>query len=87
MANREWDEPFEDLLRSSLPLLAAEDALDPVASLQDLGLDSLMTVNLLVRLEDEFHVLIPDEALTLETFATARTLWTVIASLRESETS
>lgn len=70
---------FTDLLRSYLPL-AGPGPLDMSASLTDLGLDSLNTVEILVRLEDEFDIRLPDEELTAETFETVGSLWSLLAA-------
>ncbi|MFG2607168.1 phosphopantetheine-binding protein [Streptomyces sp. NPDC048514] len=74
-------EQFETLLRAHLPLAAPDSALSPDASLTDLGLDSLGTVGLLVDLEQEFGITVPDDALSGETFATAGALWGVVERL------
>lgn len=52
--------------------------------LRDLGLDSMREIELLFALEDTYDVSVPDDKLTRETFATGRSLWTVIAGLRAS---
>lgn len=78
-----WPEEFEKLLRSYLPLLRADGPLAPTVPLADLGLDSLSTVGLLVDVEDAFGVQLPDDALTPDTFATAASLWSVVARQRD----
>ena len=76
---------FLDLLCSYLPL-AASDSLDPSSELVDLGLDSFNTVEILVRLEEEFGIELPDEELTVETFQTVNSLWSLVAAaLRRSD--
>jgi acyl carrier protein len=78
---------FMELLCSYLPL-AGSDSLDPSSQLVDLGLDSFNTVEILVRLEEEFSVELPDEELTAETFATVGSLWSLVeAALRQSATA
>lgn len=79
--NEEWDERFESVLRPTLPDLASGVALPPDASLLDLGLDSMNMISLLVALEDEYEVSIPENRLTLETFSTARTLSMIVDEL------
>ncbi|MGQ0841558.1 SDR family NAD(P)-dependent oxidoreductase [Actinokineospora sp.] len=69
---------YTTILKEYLPLsgpapLAADERL------AGLGLDSLNTVSLLLRLEEEFEISLPDEALTAETFATVGSLWSVVA--------
>jgi acyl carrier protein len=70
---------FVDLLRSYLPL-AGPSALDLSSELVDLGLDSLNTVEIVVRLEEEFGIELPDEELTVETFETVGSLWSLVAA-------
>jgi acyl carrier protein len=75
---------YTDLLSSYLPL-AASNSLDPTSALVDLGLDSFNTVEILVRLEEEFGIELPDEELTPETFETVASLWSLVdAELRRS---
>lgn len=81
----EWDPQFEKVLREHLPLLGADHALRPDASLSGLGLDSLASVQLLVTLEETFEVAIPDDMLTPENFSTPGSLWTAVQSLREPQ--
>jgi acyl transferase domain-containing protein/acyl carrier protein len=47
-------------------------------SLVGLGLDSLNTVALLLRIEEAFEISLPDDALNAETFDTVGTLWHVV---------
>ncbi len=58
------------LLRPFLRLLPAEAELPMDADLGKLGLDSLQSIELLMALEQEFAVTIPDEKITVESFAT-----------------
>jgi acyl carrier protein len=76
-----WPDRFETLVRGHLPLLGSERELGPDLNLIDCGLDSLAVVNLLLALEEEFDVSVPDELLTVTTFATPKDLWSVIHSL------
>lgn len=80
-----WDSRFEDLLRQAVPLLAA-GPIDPAQDLRTAGLDSMGSVQLLLQLESAFGVLIPDEALTKETFETPADLWRVVHSLIGTDT-
>jgi acyl carrier protein len=77
----EWDERFEAVIRANVPFLPADEPLKPSASLFDLGLDSMGTVQLLLELEETFGVTFPDEALTPEVFASPASLWEVILEL------
>ena len=74
------NEAFVAILRRHLRYLPPEDELAPDAPLRALGLDSMAAVALMLDLEDEFATVLPDERLTGETFATARSLWSAIAS-------
>jgi nodulation protein F len=79
----QWSQDFENLLRRHLPEAGPDRPLSTDARLFDLGLDSFGTVELLVALEHTFDVLLPDEALTEETFFTAGSLWQVVSGLLE----
>jgi acyl carrier protein len=79
-----WDERFESVVRANVPVLAASDPLLPSASLYDLGLDSMGTIQLLLELEETFAVTFPDDALKPETFATPEALWRVVHALAPS---
>ena len=50
------------------------------SALRELGLDSMQAIELLLAIEDEFGVSLPDEDLNDTTFATAGNLWDVIAA-------
>jgi acyl carrier protein len=77
-----WPQQFEAVLRAHVPSLAGDVPIEPHASLFDLGLDSLATVALLVGIEDAFGIMIPDEDLSPNTFATPMDLWAVVGRLR-----
>jgi acyl carrier protein len=62
------------LLRPFLRLLPADADLPMDAELGKLGLDSMQSIELLMALEQEFGVTIPDEKITVETFATPANL-------------
>jgi len=68
------------VLRDVLPLLpeVAEQT-----CLKAHGLDSLATIEVLLRLEDLYAVSIPDQLLTADTFATPVSLWRVLMSVRD----
>lgn len=80
-----WDAPFETALRDALPLLPVDSPLELGTRLSDHGLDSMATIDTLLRLEEEYRVSFPDEALTSETFATPASLWGVLSGLRASD--
>ncbi|WP_447002572.1 phosphopantetheine-binding protein [Saccharothrix isguenensis] len=78
-----WDERFEELLRAQLPFLSPTEPLAVDASLRDLGLDSMATVELLAAVESTYDVRFLDDALNLSTFATPGTLWATLSSMLE----
>jgi len=51
-----------------------EDKIQPEATLADLGLDSLMVVEFLFDVEDEFDIEVPDERAEFETLNEAAAL-------------
>ena len=50
------------------------EAISPEATLTELGLDSLTTVELLFDVEDEFEIEVPEERATFKTIAEAAAL-------------
>ncbi|MEJ2862440.1 phosphopantetheine-binding protein [Actinomycetospora flava] len=81
---RPWDDRFVPVLVEVLPRLAEQSALEPGSSLRSVGLDSLAMVDLLVRLEEEYGVSIPDDALDRDAFDTPGSLWQVLEGARRS---
>jgi acyl carrier protein len=77
-----WDQQFEEILRTHLPFLPADEALTDNASLTDYGLDSLGIVDLLFSLESGYDVAFVDDALSREAFETPASLWQTVLSLR-----
>lgn len=57
-------------------------AVEPAADLGELGLDSLSTISLLLDVEDEFNIEIPEELLEDDTFSTLATLADVVDKMR-----
>ncbi|MFB7664929.1 phosphopantetheine-binding protein [Kitasatospora sp. NPDC056138] len=78
-----WNPAYERVVRSALRGLPDHAPLDPDAPLPAFGLDSLGMVALAGVLEDEFAITLPDEAMVPATFATAGSLWSVVAGLRD----
>ena len=74
------DATFEAILRKRLKFLEPDAALPDDAALQELGLDSMQAVELLLDLEDELGIVLPDEAMTAETFATPGSLKAAVAA-------
>ncbi|MFC4907599.1 acyl carrier protein [Actinomadura gamaensis] len=77
-----WDEPFEQLLRTHIPLLGPDDEFSADLSLRDFGLDSMGMVALLSGLEETYSVRFVDDALDVTNFATPATLWKTLTALR-----
>lgn len=78
------DPNFVAILRGHLKYLPADRGLAPDAVLRELGLDSMAAVTLMLDLEDEFGVTIPDSALTAETFRTPDSLYTALTAAMSS---
>ncbi|WP_158839881.1 phosphopantetheine-binding protein [Saccharothrix deserti] len=78
-----WDQQFEDMLRTYLPFIAADEPLAEDADLRDLGLDSLGAVELLASLENAYGVRFVDDMLTMDNFATPGVLWGTLDKARE----
>jgi acyl carrier protein len=70
----DW-ERLQALVRAGLPDTAAEVRLDPESNLIELGLDSLGMLNLIMAIEQEFDVVLPDDALTIDVFRTMGSVW------------
>jgi acyl carrier protein len=76
-----WDDEFERLLRGVLPQLAAQ-RLTPFTCLPDAGLDSMATIEILLKLEDTYGVTFPDGSLSSGTFASPGALWAALSEVR-----
>ncbi len=64
----------------------ATDVIEYVDLIDDLGMDSVNFVSLIIELEEEFDVQIPDEWLRMDTFRTYTQIYTAIEALvRERE--
>jgi acyl carrier protein len=74
------DAAFEAILRKRLKYLAPGAAVPDDAPLRDLGLNSMEAVELLLDLELELGIVLPDEAMTAETFATLSSLRAAVAA-------
>ncbi|MDN0193989.1 acyl carrier protein [Streptomyces sp. S.PNR 29] len=85
MTQSGWPDAFERIVRAHATALTDEDALEPQAALFDLGLDSLGMISLLVDVEVEFGVTLPQDALGAETFATPERLWNAVGAASHGE--
>lgn len=72
---------FETVLRGHLPFLGPDEKITADLPLREMGLDSMGVVALLVDLENAFNVRFHDDALVMEVFSTAGSLWEVLAEL------
>ena len=72
------------LLRRFAPGLPSSDAEAAMVSLPDAGLTSMTAVKLMLALEAEFRIAIPDEDLTPENFATLDAIVALVARVRGS---
>ncbi|WP_034089989.1 phosphopantetheine-binding protein [Streptacidiphilus albus] len=80
----QWDARFAQLLGDALPASARGAELTPDYDLKKAGLDSLASIELLVRLESEYRVEFPEETLNGVTFGTPGALWRVLDEQRSS---
>lgn len=69
------------VLRGHMPADVGPDRLDPDDKLVDLGIDSLRLVELIIALEEEFQVLIPDEEMLAENFQNVGTVAALVDRL------
>jgi acyl carrier protein len=67
----DYQERLFAILRPRLRFMPPDHALKPEDSLGALGLDSMASIDVLMDIEAELGVIIPDEAITVDTFATA----------------
>jgi len=72
---------LEVVLRRYLKQVKSDQPIDPDTLLTKLGLDSMTSINLMLDLETSFNVMIPDEMLTAEVFATASSLRKALETL------
>jgi acyl carrier protein len=70
--------PFLETLAPHLPSVGDARDIPLDAPLRELGLNSLRAVDLLIDLEDRFSIAFPDEALTDENFANAKSLMALL---------
>jgi acyl carrier protein len=75
---------FIQIVRNYLKYLKPDAELKLDAQLKPLGLDSMAAVDLLLDIEDNYGVTLPDRYLTEETFSTTQALWTVVDDLRSA---
>ncbi|MEU9016688.1 phosphopantetheine-binding protein [Actinomadura sp. NPDC048394] len=78
------DERFVELLRGVLPAAKRAEPITPDLDLKAAGLDSMATIELLLRLENAYRVTLPDSALNGRTFATPAAVWAAVEEQREA---
>lgn len=66
-------------------LLKTDADLDPAAALADHGLTSMQSVSLVMAVEDRFDIAIPDQALTLDNFATVDAIVDLVTPIMKAE--
>ena len=71
------------LLHPRLKYIQPSDRLNIDDDLASAGLDSMGAIDLLIEIEEHFGIVIPDDRLVPETFATPRALWGVIRELKD----
>lgn len=72
---------LQEILRPRLRFLKEGDAVPMDDDLGRLGLDSMASIDLLMDIESELGVQIPDEMMTVDTFSTGNHLLAVIEKL------
>ena len=72
---------LQEILRPKLRFLAAGASVPMDEDLGKLGLDSMASIDLLMEIEQQLGVQIPDELMTADTFATGNHLLAVIEKL------
>jgi len=72
---------LQEILRPRLRFLKADDAVPMDEDLGKLGLDSMASIDLLMDIESQLGVQIPDAMMTVDTFATGNHLLAVIEKL------
>lgn len=72
---------LETALRPFLPGLASDEPLVADAPLSRHGLDSFGMVQLVLALERQYGIALPDEVLDEGNFATAAAMWRMLESL------
>lgn len=72
---------LQEILRPHLRFLSADTPVPMDEDLGKLGLDSMASIDLLMDIEARLGVQIPDEMMTVDTFATGNHLLAVIEKL------
>ena len=75
----EIKDQIEKILIKNLKYSNKYSSLDWDSDLKSLGLDSMSLINIIMAIEDELGISIPDEYLNFFTFKSANTLFKVVA--------
>jgi acyl carrier protein len=84
MTAQPWPTSFEAIVRRYLPL-SGDGPFDPEERLVDLGLDSMGTVALLLDLEEELSIAVPDDLITGASFDSVGSLWALVSGVRTAQ--
>jgi acyl carrier protein len=76
-----WDERFARIVRQHVRL-PSDVVLASDSALTDHGLDSFAVVELILAVESEYAITMPEELFVLDTFATPGALWAAVQRLR-----
>lgn len=77
-----WDERFETLLRAALRDLPADRELTSDLNTTAAGLTSFAAVELLLNIEAEYGISIPEDMLDFDSFGTPAALWSLVCAVR-----
>jgi acyl carrier protein len=72
---------FELVIRRRAPTLAADEVIDWSRPLREYGIDSIGKVAVLLDLEAEFQVVLPEADIVGSTFETADSLWAAFKNI------
>lgn len=77
----------DEKLRGIICSLTNLTKVDLNTTLQKLGIDSLKTMELLVALESEFNLIVPDSELTQENFTSGETIIEMIKRIKSTNSN
>ncbi|MFI9100380.1 acyl carrier protein [Streptomyces fildesensis] len=79
-----WDTAFDEVLRTSLPLLKQGEELLPGTPLSEYGLDSMGMMQLIARLETSHGVSFPPGTMPSSAFANPGVLWGMVQAAQQA---
>ena len=83
MQDAKMQDKIRDILAETGRLAVSVESLDDEADLFAAGLDSLAIVNVLMSIEEQFDIELPDEMLSRRSFSSIATISRVVADLTE----